>query len=147
MTPRLVLEGPIHSSQGLHQTVALERFVDVHGGQGGRIKAGQPHVADDGDSEIGLGVLEAVTEVHTASTAADVFAPSVRIGSRPGHDDLHHALIVPLAVPFRMELLEQVVEVNTNLPGGADDHGFPRWERLPACENVGLHVTDDVLQT
>ena len=95
------------------------------------IKAGQPHVADDGDSEIGLGVLEPIAKVHPASPASDVFAPGVRIGSRPGHDDLHHALIVPLAVPFRMELRA----------GRGGQHKSSGWRRRSWISPLGTTPT------
>ena len=57
---RLVAEDSVHASDGLHQAVAAHRLVEVHGMQARSIKAGQPHIADEDDSERVFRVFESL---------------------------------------------------------------------------------------
>ncbi len=47
----LVLVDTVDPGNGLHETVPLHGFVDVHGVQRRDIEAGQPHITDDDDLE------------------------------------------------------------------------------------------------
>ena len=47
----LVVEDAVDAGDGLHQVLAAHRLVEVAGMEGREVKAGQPHIADDGDAE------------------------------------------------------------------------------------------------
>jgi hypothetical protein len=90
---------------GLHQAVALHRFVDVHRVAAGSVKARQPHVADDQDFQWIVGVFESFFEVFLVSRGEDVPLDVSGVGGRTGHDDADGTVFVVVADLFAFVVL------------------------------------------
>ena len=118
----LVFVDTVDARNGLHQTMPLHGFVNVHGVQRRDIETRQPHIADDDDLERVVGVLEAFGKFFAACLGADVLLPVQRIGGIAGHHDLDHALLVIVGMPFGAEFDDGVVQVHADAAGHAHDH-------------------------
>ena len=134
----LVAEDAVDAGDGLHQPVALHRLVDIHRVHAGRVEAGQPHVADDHQLERVRRVLGALGEQFAPRLwpLADVRLPSGRIGGRAGHHHLDRAGLVVVAVPFRAQLHDGVVERHADAAAHADDHRLAVERRRPGPRNA-----------
>jgi len=85
---RLVFEHTVHPRDGLHQPVAAHRLVHIHRVQAGRVKARQPHIANDHDFERVFRVLETLRQFLATLLVSDMGLPIDRIGGRTRHHDL-----------------------------------------------------------
>jgi hypothetical protein len=81
--------------------MTLHQLVGIHGVQAGRVKAGQPHVADDHDAEWVLGVLETVRQLAALVLASDVRLPIGAVVGAAGHHHFHHTGFAPLGSRLR----------------------------------------------
>ena len=84
---RLVLENAVHTGDGLHQPVAAHGLVQIHRMQARRVKAGQPHIADDDNLERVFAILEPFGQRLPARFVADMVLPFERVAGRAGHHD------------------------------------------------------------
>ena len=136
---RLVLEHAVHAGDGLHEAVAAHGFVQIHRVQARRVKAGQPHVADDDDLERVFAVLEPFRQRLPARFVADVILPFERVAGRAGHHDFHHALFVVPVMPLGPQLADGLVNLKADAPAHAHDHRLAVHDfeaRLPMLDQI-----------
>ena len=129
-----VAEDAVYPGDCLHEVVAAHGFVDVHGGQGGDVKSGEPHVDDDCYFE-GVGVVfEFFCHFVAVGFGSDDLPPFFWVGVCGGHDEADFFL------PFGAEVEDFAVDFHGDVAGVGDDHCFAGEFVLP----VGFVVVDDV---
>src|SRR5260370_35750657 len=74
-TARLIFEYAIDSRNRLHQSMRPHVLVEIHRVKAGNIKACEPHVADDDQSQCIFLVLEAFSEPFSPPLVANVLLP------------------------------------------------------------------------
>src|SRR5690606_15025275 len=122
---RLVLEHPVHTGDGLHESMPAHGLVHVHGVQTRCIEPSEPHVPDYDQPEGVVRFTEALCERLTAWLVANVGLPVRRIRCRARHDHLDHTVVVILVIPVGTQLHDFVVQVHTDAATHADNHGLP----------------------
>ena len=160
----LVPENTVHAGDGLHEAVALHRFVGIHRVEAGRVEAGQPHVAHDHDAEGVFAILESLRQSAALGLVADVRLPIGAVVGTARHHDLHHALLFLLGFavvvrgtgPLGTEADQLIVEIDADAAAHAHDHGLA-VHRLPAALKVlhevrrdefdALRIADEGLQS
>ena len=98
---RLVPEHPIDPSDGLHQAVAAHGLVHIHGVQAGRVKAGQPHIAHQHQTQRVCVIAETFGQGLALRLGANMRLPGRRVGGRAGHHDFDLSLVVFPLMPGR----------------------------------------------
>src|SRR5574341_1522432 len=88
----------VDARNGLHESVPLHGFVNVHCVQSRDIKAGEPHITDDSKPEWVFWVFETVGKFFAAVFGANVALP-FRISSATSHYNFYHALGVIIRIP------------------------------------------------
>ena len=131
----LILKHPVDPGDGLHQVVAVHGLVDVHGGQGGHVEPGQPHIHHNSNFHGIAIVLEPPGQLLLVALGADDGFPVLRIAVAAGHDNPD--LLRPAGPQFQ----QLPVDFHGDGPGVGHDHGL-------SCEQVGpvvLIVADNIL--
>ena len=121
-------------------------LVHIHRVQARSIEARQPHVADDDYLERVLRVLESLGQFFASRLVADVALPVLGVGRRAGHDDLHDARRIIVAVPVWTDGRDGFIEFDADAAAHADDHRLA-VHRLQADFEVPHQVFGDQLET
>ena len=132
--PLLVLKHSVDPGDGLHQVVAGHGLVDVHGGQGGYVKACQPHVHHNGDFHRVVVVLEFSGQLLLVALCADNRLPLLRVVVAAGHDN------PDFLRPAGPQLQQLPVDLHGDGPGEGHDHGLSGEEICPVILVVGHNV-------
>ena len=142
---RFVFVDAVDAGDGLHQVVALHRFVDVHGVQGGHIEAGQPHIAHDDQFQRIVGVFHAVGQGAALFFVGVVQGDFGAIGGSGGHDHFDDAFVQVVAVPVGAQGDDLAVEGGGDAAGHGHDHAFAVKDFLPLLK-MGDDVAGDVFE-
>ena len=138
---RLLTEDTVHPCDSLHEVVACQRLVQVHGVEGRAVEAGQPHVADNNQPKVVLRVLETAGQSLAPALGPCVLRHTWAFRCRPGHDDLDETGVVFVCVPLGPQRHDLIVEVHTDGTAHAHRHGLA-FDNLPAL----LEVLDDLFR-
>ena len=139
------LKTRVDAGDGLHQSMAAHRLVDVEGVEAGCVEAGQPHIAHEHDLQRIVGVAEALGQFFAAGLVPDVGLPVGGIGGRACHDHFDGALGVVFVFPTGAEMHELAVEIDTDAAAHADDHGLAFQDLQPLLE-VGDDIFGDLAE-
>ncbi len=132
--------------------MAAHGFVQIHRVQTRRVKAGQPHIADDDNFERVFAFLESFRQRLPAWFVADMILPFERVARRTGHHDFYHALVVVFVMPLGAQLADSFVNFKTNAAAHAHNHGlaihhlkpgFPMFHQIVGDEADALFRADD----
>ena len=109
---------------------------------GGRVKAREPHVADDNDLQLVVRVLRTELEVTSFILGVDVWLELGGVSSRACHHDLDTALVDVIRMPFGAQGCDLVVQGDGNTPAHRHDHclaGHGGAVLLPVGDDVGCN--------
>ena len=108
-----------------------------------RVKAGQPHIANDDNFERVFPVLESFCQRLPARFVANMILPFQGVAGGAGHHDFHHALFIILLVPFRAQFADGFVEIEADAAAHAHNHGFAVHHLKPGFPMLDKIVGDE----
>ena len=154
----LAIKHTVDTGNRLDERMLLQRLIDVHDSEGRNIKAGDPHVNNNGDPEIGIVVLELAVQhlaIFFCATKIIEFLLVVlalcrhHIDHRQSDEfiklltgELIFVLGLFLYEPFRADCFDGLKHFKCKRPVGADDHSFLYDFRLFGAE--GFIVGNDI---
>ena len=154
----LAIKHTVDTGNRLDERMLLQRLIDVHYSEGRNIKAGDPHVNNNGDPEIGIVVLELAVQhlaIFFCATKIIEFLLVVlalcrhHIDHRQSDEfiklltgELIFVLGLFLYEPFRADCFDGLKHFKCKRPVGADDHSFLYDFRLFGAE--GFIVGNDI---
>ena len=113
-----ILKDTIDASNGLHQVIALHRFINIHCCKRRNIKSGQPHINDYGNLHFAIIVFEFLGELIPAAFVSNNSTPLFRIFIALGHYDLN--LFFPAWAQFK----NTIINLHSDYTGIRDNHCF-----------------------
>ena len=118
----LVAVDTIHARDGLHQVVAGQRLIQIHGVCWWAVEAGQPHVTDDHQAQVVVGGLEALRQTLACGLGAHMVPERLGIFAGAGHDHLHRPPFVVDVVPVRAQRADRLVEPRGDVAAHGHHH-------------------------
>ena len=107
------------------------------------IKPRQPHIPDDSNFQWVLRVFQSFTQTFSSGLVTDVGLKFKGVRGRPSHNDLDDPLGVVFVMPFRSNLYNLIIQLNTNPPTHADNHGFTLEYRVSGLEVLNHILSDE----